>query len=197
MGRVRAPAPAGAAADAAGKVRDLFEGTPYELTRADPDANQLRRLARRPAHRLRLRPGGREAHRQPLRAGRDGPRRAAASRVIAQRRRLGLRRAALQPRRRAHRLHRQPPGPQAHDAGAAGDLAARRRHAGEVVSAEWDHEVHAPLHWEDDGQAAAVRRRAARPAATCGASTCPTAAPRSSVARRLGAGASTRPPARW
>ena len=23
----------------------------------------------------------------------------------------------------------------------------------EVVSVEWDHEVHAPLHWEEDGQA--------------------------------------------
>jgi dipeptidyl aminopeptidase/acylaminoacyl peptidase len=27
----------------------------------------------------------------------------------------------------------------------------------EVVSAEWDHEVHAPLHWEDDGQAVLLR----------------------------------------
>ena len=26
-------------------------------------------------------------------------------------------------------------------------------HSWEPVSAEWDHEVHAPLHWEDDGQA--------------------------------------------
>jgi dipeptidyl aminopeptidase/acylaminoacyl peptidase len=27
----------------------------------------------------------------------------------------------------------------------------------EVVSAEWDHEVHGPLHWEDDGQAVLLR----------------------------------------
>ena len=32
---------ADAAAARPGKVRDLFEGTPYELTRADPDANQF------------------------------------------------------------------------------------------------------------------------------------------------------------
>jgi len=29
----------------------------------------------------------------------------------------------------------------------------RESHSWDVVSAEWDHEVHAPLHWEDDGQA--------------------------------------------
>jgi hypothetical protein len=33
-------------------------------------------------------------------------------------------------------------------------LAVWDRETGDwdVVSAEWDHEVHAPLHWEDDGQ---------------------------------------------
>ena len=53
----------------------------------------------------------------------------------------------------AHRLHRQPPGPEAHDAGAARGAAERERPRWQVVSADWDHEVHAPLRWDDDGQA--------------------------------------------
>jgi hypothetical protein len=44
---------------------------------------------------------------------------------------------------------------QAVQAHHAHQLAVWEREAGDwdVVSAEWDHEVHAPLHWEDDGQA--------------------------------------------
>ena len=107
-----------------------------------------------------------------------------------------LRRAALQPRRRAHRLHRQPPGPQAHHAGAAGACGSATAALGRCVSAEWDHEVHAPLRWEDDGQALLFTaeqhgrshlwrfdlpdRRAERRGA-----------------RRLGAAPSTSAPARW
>ena len=46
------------------------------------------------------------------------------------------------------------------------------------LSAEWDHEVNAPLRWEDDGQARCSSPPSRpRPHATCGASTCPTAAP--------------------
>ena len=135
---------------ASAKVRDLFEGTDYELSRADPDANGFdispdgKRLvfAFDPAHDKRI----------------DG--------------RFAL--AELDIKRGRFETLAQDPGwyfnaPRYSPDGTTVALIASHqalRHtmpdqlalvkAGqpvEVVSAEWDHEVQAPLTWEADGQA--------------------------------------------
>jgi dipeptidyl aminopeptidase/acylaminoacyl peptidase len=134
-----------------GKVRDLFEGTPYELTRADPDANCFD-----------IAPDGRRAvfAFDPAPEKRADGRYALAEielasgkvRVITQdadwdfghpRYSPDGARIAFTASHQALR-HTMP-----------AQLAVWERESGrwEVVSAEWDHEVHAPLHWEDDGQA--------------------------------------------
>jgi dipeptidyl aminopeptidase/acylaminoacyl peptidase len=140
---------------APGKVRDLFEGTPYELTRADPDANQFdispdgQRIvfAFDPAAEKRI--GNcfalAELH---LRSGRIS--------VIAQDAAwdFGAPRYSPDGDRVAFiaseqgRKHTMP-----------GQLAVWSREDGrwDVVSATWDHDVHAPLQWEDDGQAVLLR----------------------------------------
>jgi dipeptidyl aminopeptidase/acylaminoacyl peptidase len=136
---------------AAAKVRDLFEGTPYELSRADPDANHFdispdgKRLvfAFDPAAEKRV--DGRFALAEmELRSGKTT--------VIAQHADwdFGAPRYSPDGQRVAFvaanvgRKHTMP-----------GQLAVWNRDNGrfEVLSAEWDHEVQAPLQWEDDGQA--------------------------------------------
>jgi dipeptidyl aminopeptidase/acylaminoacyl peptidase len=134
-----------------GQVRDLFEGTPYELTRADPDANcfDVSPDGRRvvfvfdPAPQKRV----------------DG--------------RYALAEIELRSRRVTTLVHHKQwdfGGPvYSPDGGRIAFVASHqgRKHTmpaqlavwdreigkHEVVSAEWDHEVHAPLHWEDDGMA--------------------------------------------
>jgi dipeptidyl aminopeptidase/acylaminoacyl peptidase len=134
-----------------GRVQDLFEGTHFELTRREPDANTFdispdgRRIvfAHDPA--AEKRGDGRHALAEvDLRSGRiatlvqdgewdlAGPRYNPAGTAIA---------FVASHQGRKHTMPTQ--------------LAVWDREAAawEVVSAEWDHAVHAPLHWEDDGQA--------------------------------------------
>lgn len=134
-----------------GKVRDLFEGTPYELTRTEPDARQFdispdgSRLvfAFDPAAEKRI--DNRFALAEmDLRSGRvqvivrDSDWDLGAPRYSPDGQRIAF--------TASHQglKHTMP-----------AQLAVWERDGGrwEVVSAEWDHEVHAPLHWEDDGQA--------------------------------------------
>jgi len=136
---------------ASGRVRDLFEGTAYELTRTEPDAKTFdispdgRRLvfAFDPAPDKRI--DGRFALAEmELRTGRV--------RVIAQDAAwdFGAPRYSPDGNRVAfvasHQglKHTMPE-----------QLALWTRDSGgwEVLSQAWDHEVHAPLRWEADGQA--------------------------------------------
>ncbi|MBP6900823.1 MAG: S9 family peptidase [Burkholderiaceae bacterium] len=134
----------------AGRVRDLFEGTDLELARMDPDANAFdispdgRRLvfAYDPAPEKRqdgryalaeldLRSGRVETLAQDLAWDLSAPRYSPDGQRIA----FIASHQAIK--------HTMP-----------GQLAiCRRGEAFEVVSAEWDHEVQAPLLWEDDGSA--------------------------------------------
>ncbi|MCP5273082.1 MAG: S9 family peptidase [Burkholderiaceae bacterium] len=134
-----------------GKVRDLFEGTPHALGRADPGAGSFdvspdgKRVvfAFDPAPEKRLDHPFALAEME-LKSGRV--------RVIAQDAAwdMGAPRYAPDGDRIAfvaqHRglKHTMPD-----------QLAVWDRETGgwDVLSAEWDHEVQAPLHWEDDGQA--------------------------------------------
>jgi dipeptidyl aminopeptidase/acylaminoacyl peptidase len=134
-----------------GRLRDLFEGTRHELRRADPGTSDFdvspdgRRVAFAfdPADEKRLDNGCAIAELD-LKSGRIT--------VVAQDAAwdLGAPRYSPDGDRIAfvaqHRgvKHTMPD-----------QLAVWTRETGawEVVSAEWDHEVHAPLHWEDDGLA--------------------------------------------
>lgn len=134
-----------------GRCRDLFEGTPWELSRAEPDANAFDVspdgrsvvFAFDPAPVKRLENCFALAEME-LRTGRV--------RVILQDAAWDFGAPRYSPRGdriacvAQHRglKHTMPD-----------QLAVWDRETGgwEVVSAEWDHEVHAPLHWEDDGLA--------------------------------------------
>jgi hypothetical protein len=125
-------------------------------TRADPGRERLRRLARRPPHGLRAFDPAPEKRWTTLRAGRDRPGDAPLWHVLVQADGWDVAGPRYSPDGDRIAFSAQPPGLEAHDAGAACRVGARRGRDGgawEVVSAEWDHEVHAPLHWEDDGQA--------------------------------------------
>ncbi|HSQ72917.1 MAG TPA: S9 family peptidase, partial [Rubrivivax sp.] len=134
-----------------GKVRDLFEGTPYELSRSDPDANQFdispdgKRIvfAFDPAPEKRV--DGRFALAEmELKSGkttvivRDAEWDFGNPRYSPDGQRIAF--------TASHQGRKQTMPAQ---------LAVWDREHGRhrVVSAEWDHEVHAPLHWEDDGLA--------------------------------------------
>ena len=135
----------------AGKVRDLFEGSAYELSRSEPDANQFdvspdgRRavFAFDPA--AEKRPDGRFALAEiDLRTGKV--------RVLARHDEwdFGAPRYSPDGTRIAFTASHQG---KKHTMPSLLALYERETGAWEVVSAEWDHEVHAPLHWEDDGLA--------------------------------------------
>jgi dipeptidyl aminopeptidase/acylaminoacyl peptidase len=134
-----------------GTARDLFEGTPFELTRTDPSA-----------HAFDVSPDGKRAvfAFNPASEKRSDGRfalaevelKSGAIRVIAQDDAWdfdapryspdGMRIAFIASHQaRKHTMPQQ--------------LALLDRDSGqwEVLSAEWDHEVQAPLLWEDDGQA--------------------------------------------
>ena len=133
------------------RVRDLFEGTAFELDRADPDSSCFdiapdgRRIvfAFDPAPEKRV--GNCFALAEiDLRTGRvatlvqDAAWDCATPRYSPDGDRIAFT-ASEQGRKHT----------------APAQLAVWERETGrwEVVSAEWDHEVHRPLHWEDDGQA--------------------------------------------
>ncbi|MDH5339508.1 MAG: S9 family peptidase [Rubrivivax sp.] len=134
-----------------GKARDLFEGTPYELTRADPGANSFdvapdgRRLVfafdplpeKRLDHCFALAEMDLASGRVTVIAQADG------WNFGAPRYSPNGDRIAFVAVHMGHK-HTMP-----------AQLAVWERETGRwtVESAEWDHEVHAPLHWEDDGQA--------------------------------------------
>ncbi len=134
---------------ASGRVVDLFEGTPYELSRAEPDANCFdvspdgRRIvfAHDPAAQKRL-DNCRALAEVDLRTRRitavahDKGWDLSAPRYSPDGTRIGFV-AAHQGRK-----HTMP-----------GQLAVlERAHRWKVLSAEWDHAVHAPLRWDDGGQ---------------------------------------------
>jgi dipeptidyl aminopeptidase/acylaminoacyl peptidase len=134
-----------------GKVSDLFEGTTYELSRSEPDANTFdispdgRRIAFAfdPALEKRLENCHALAELE-LKTGKvrvllqDAAWDCSAPRYSPDGDRIAF---VAQHRGLKHTMPDQ--------------LAVWERDAGrwEVVSAEWDHEVHAPLLWEADGQA--------------------------------------------
>jgi dipeptidyl aminopeptidase/acylaminoacyl peptidase len=133
------------------KVRDLFEGTRYELARTEPDANcfdvspdgQRIVFAFDPAEIKR--PDGRFALAElELASGRIT--------VVAQDAGWDFRAPRYSPDGErivftaSHQALK-------HTMPAQLAVWERDGRRWEVVSAEWDHEVHAPLHWEDDGQA--------------------------------------------
>jgi dipeptidyl aminopeptidase/acylaminoacyl peptidase len=136
---------------ASGKVRDLFEGTPYELSRADPDDScfDISPDGRRIAFAFDPAPDKRVGNcfalaELELKSGKV--------RVIVQDAGWDFSAPRYSPDGgriafiASHQgvKHTMP-----------GHLAVWERDTGawDAVSAEWDHEVHAPLHWEDDGQA--------------------------------------------
>ncbi len=135
----------------AGKPRDLFAGSPYELSRSEPDVNQFD-----------VSPDGRHAvfAFDPAAEKRSDDRFALAEIELRSGR---VRVLAKDPAWDFSAPKYSPDGQhiafiashQGRKHTMPGQLALLRRakRGWQVVSAEWDHEVHAPLHWEDDGQA--------------------------------------------
>jgi dipeptidyl aminopeptidase/acylaminoacyl peptidase len=133
------------------KVRDLFEGTPYELGRADPS----------PEH-FDISPDGRHIAFafDPAEVKRADGRFALAEMEI----KSGKTRVIVRDAEWDFSTPRYSPegdrvafmaSHQSIKHTMPTQLAVWERETGdwEVVSAEWDHAVHAPLHWEEDGQA--------------------------------------------
>ncbi len=140
-----------AADGSAGKVRDLFEGTTYELGRAEPDANHFdispdgKRLVFAFDPQPEKRSDGRFALAEmEIKSGKV--------KVIAQDAAwdFGAPRYSPDGGRIAFLASQQ--GIK-HTMPSQLAVWGRDGGAWDVVSAEWDHEVIAPLHWEDDGQA--------------------------------------------
>ncbi len=136
---------------APGKVQDLFEGTHYELSRADPSAEHFdispdgKRLVFAFDPAAEKRPDGRCALAEmDLKTGQI--------KVIVQDAEfdLGTPRYSPDGDRIAFTASHQ-----ALKHTMPSQLAVWERHENswDVVSHEWDHEVHAPLQWEEDGQA--------------------------------------------
>ncbi len=135
----------------AGSVRDLFEGTPYQLALADPGAVDFdispdgKRIVFAFDPATEKRGDGRYALvEMEIKSGKAA--------VIAHDAGWDLRSPRYSPdgQRVAFTA-----GHQAIKHTMPEQLAVwdRETNTHEVVSGEWDHAVHAPLHWEDDGQA--------------------------------------------
>ena len=134
-----------------GRLRDLFEGSPYELPRSDPSAEHFdispdgKRVVFvfDPATEKRTDGRGALAEME-IRSG--------LTRVIVQDAGWDLNHPRYSPdgRRIAFTASHQAVKHTMPDQLAVWDRDDERW---DVVSAEWDHAVHAPLHWEDDGQA--------------------------------------------
>ena len=152
--------PAGRSDNTSAKVRDLFAGTPYELTRADPDANCFDLspdgkhlvFAFDPA--VEKKPDGRYALAElELKSGRI--------RVIAQDAAWDFAAPRYSPAgdriafiaSHQGRKHTMPAQLALWQRGESKVGKNGNGGAWEVLSAEWDHAVHAPLLWEEDGQA--------------------------------------------
>jgi dipeptidyl aminopeptidase/acylaminoacyl peptidase len=136
---------------ASGRVRDLFEGSGYELARADPDRNAFdispdgRTIAFAFDPAAEKRAGNCFALAEiELKGGRvrELVRDAAWD--------LGAPRYSPDGQRLAFLASHQG---QKHTMPAQLSVCERESGAWAVESAQWDHEVQAPLHWEDDGQA--------------------------------------------
>ncbi len=137
--------------DGVTKVRDLFEGTPYELTRADPGADSFdisadgRRIvfAFDPAAEKRV--GNCFALAEmDLKSGRID--------VLVQDAGWDLGAPRYSPDGTDIAFVASHQGVK-HTMPAQLALWQRGDNTWDVVSGEWDHEVHAPLQWEEDGQA--------------------------------------------
>ena len=134
-----------------GKVRDLFEGTPYELTRADPGADCFD-----------ISPDGKRMvfAFDPAEVKRGDGRFALAEMDIRNGKVAVI---ARDPQWDFGTPRYSPDGQRiaftASHAGLKHTMPAqlalwhRETDRHELISAEWDHEVHAPLQWEADGQA--------------------------------------------
>lgn len=140
---------------APGRVRDLFEGSGYELTRADPGADSFdvspdgRRLAFAFDPAAEKKTGNCFAIAEiDLRSGRIE--------VLLQDAAwdFGAPRYSPDGSRMAFTASHQ--GVK-HTMPAQLAVWERESHTWDVVSAEWDHEVHVPFEWEDDGQAVLLR----------------------------------------
>jgi dipeptidyl aminopeptidase/acylaminoacyl peptidase len=134
-----------------GKARDLFEGTAYELTRGDPGISHFdispdgRSIVFAFDPAPEKRPDGRYALAEmDIRSGR--------TQVIVQDAGWDFSAPRYSPdgRRVAFTASHQAVK---HTMPSQLAVWERDENVWDVVSAEWDHDVHAPLHWEDDGQA--------------------------------------------
>ncbi len=134
-----------------GRVRNLFEGTPYELTRSDPGANSFdvspdgKRIvfAFDPAEVKRA--DGRFALAEmDIRTGKTT--------VIAQHAQWDFGGPRYSPDGQQIAFTASHVGKK-HTMPAQLALCSRGGGAWAVISAKWDRAVHAPLHWQDDGQA--------------------------------------------
>ncbi len=136
---------------APGKVRDLFEGTAYELGRADPSTEHFdispdgKRLVFAFDPASEKRGDGRYALAEmDLKTGQ------VQVRVQDADWDFGAPRYSPDGSRIAFTASHQAVK---HTMPAQLAVWERGDNSWDVVSGEWDHEVHAPLHWEDDGQA--------------------------------------------
>ncbi len=136
---------------APGKVRDLFEGTSYELTRSDPGLSHFdvspdgRRVVFAFDPAVEKRPDGRLALAEmDLKSG--------AVQVIVQDADWDLTGPRYNPdgSRLAFCASHQAVK---HTMPSQLAVWEREENSWDVVSAEWDHDVHTPLQWEEDGQA--------------------------------------------
>ena len=139
------------AAGAPAKVRDLFEGTSYELARADPGCDHFdispdgRRVVFVFDPAAVKRADGRLALAEmDIRSGR--------TEVLVRDAQWDLSAPRYSPDGQRIAFTASHVGLK-HTMPAQLALWHREAHQWDVISAEWDHEVHAPLHWEEDGQA--------------------------------------------